>query len=260
MDSPVFVITPPERSFPAWSGWDVLAIAVFSAVCLFVFLGVGLLAGGVLANPRSMNVTDLARDPRVIRVFLGAQVLAYLVILGCIFMLVRSRARKSFGQAIQWNWPGTSGVKFFVGGIVLALVVDLLSRYLPMPKSLPMEDLFTNKTNAYLLAVFGVTLAPLMEELFFRGLLYPTLRRAAGLVAAVLLTAVAFAAIHGTQLGYAWAPLLSIFIVSIVFTLLRERRNSVAASFLMHCGYNFTLFSMLWFVSDHFQHLEKVSG
>ena len=129
-----------------------------------------------------------------------------------------------------------------------------------MPKSLPMEDLFTDRTNAYLLAAFGLTLAPLLEELFFRGLLYPVLRRATGLVSSVLLTGIAFAAIHSTQLGYAWAPLLSILVVGIVFTVVRERRGSVAASFLMHCGYNFTLFAMLWFATDHFRHLEKVAS
>ena len=59
---------------------------------------------------------------------------------------------------------------------------------------------------------------------------------------AVALTAAAFAAIHGTQLGYAWAPILSIFVVGVVFTVARARTNSVASSFLMHCGYNFALF------------------
>jgi membrane protease YdiL (CAAX protease family) len=120
--------------------------------------------------------------------------------------------------------------------------------------------MFSNRANAYLMAVFGVTLAPLLEELFFRGLLYPVLRRGLGLITAVLLTAVGFAGIHSVQLGYAWAPILSIFIVGVVFTLVRERWSSVASSFLMHCGYNFTLFAMIWFASDHFRHLEKAAS
>ena len=66
------------------------------------------------------------------------------------------------------------------------------------------------------MAAFGITLAPLLEELFFRGLLYPVLRRMFNLVIAVGLTAAAFAAIHGTQLRLAWAPILSIFIVGVV--------------------------------------------
>jgi len=258
--TPAPVIAPAEKRFPAWSGWDVLAVAVFTGVCVILFIAIGLFVSGILGGTRTVSVSELTSNARVIRTFLAAQAGAYLVILGCIFLLVRSRAPGSFGQAIQWNWPGSTGLVFFFGGILLALVIDGLARFLPMPKSLPMDDLFNNRTNAYLLAAFGLTLAPLMEEVFFRGLLYPVLRRATGLFAAVLLTAAAFAAIHSMQLGYAWAPLVSIFVVGVVFTVTRERRTSVAASFLMHCGYNFTLFSMLWFASDHFRHLEKVAG
>ena len=142
-------------------------------------------------------------------------------------------------------------------GIVLAVVIDGLSRFLPIPKSVPMDKYFTDAASAYLMAIFGMTLAPLLEELFFRGLLYPVLRRAFSLTIAIVLTAAAFAAIHGTQLGYAWAPILSIFVVGVVFTVTRVRTNSVASSFLMHCGYNFALFGMLWLASDHYRHLEK---
>jgi len=28
----------------------------------------------------------------------------------------------------------------------------------------------------------------------------------------------------------------------------------------MHCGYNSTLFGILWFASDHFRHLERVTN
>ena len=122
-----------------------------------------------------------------------------------------------------------------------------------------MDKFFSDITGAYLMAVFGITLAPLLEELFFRGMLYPLIRRAWGVAPGVVLTGAAFASIHGAQLGYAWGPLLSIFVVGVVFTLVRERTDSVAASFLMHCGYNFTLFGMLWVGSDHFRHLEKVA-
>ena len=63
-------------------------------------------------------------------------------------------------------------------------------------------------------------------------MLYPLLRRTVGVVAAVLFTATAFASIHGAQLGYAWAPILSIFVVGVVFTAgarahrIRSRRRS----------------------------------
>ncbi len=253
------VAAPPEKRFPAWTGWDVLAIAVFGVFCLMVFIVIAVLVIGFAGGHRNLSIDQFTHDAGIIRASLGGQAAAYLVVLLCMFFLVRSRAGVSFGQGVEWNWPSRSAVAFFLGGLVLALTVDGLSRFLPLPKSLPIEDLFTNRANAYLMALFGLTLAPLLEELFFRGLLYPVLRRRLGLAFGVLLTAIAFAAIHSVQLGYAWAPILSIFVVGVVFTVVRERWKSVGASFLMHCGYNFTLFTLLWFATDHFRHLEKAS-
>lgn len=248
---------PAKQSFPAWSAWDVLAVLVFTAVAVFGFSLAALFIARAVPGYRHAPIAELATNARIV---IGAQAAAYPLVLIFMFVLVRSRTRERFGRAIHWNWPGISAPGFFVLGIILAVAIDGLSRFLPIPKSLPMDKYFNDAASAYLMAAFGMTLAPLLEELFFRGLLYPVLRRAFGLIIGVLLTAAAFAAIHGTQLGYAWAPILSIFVVGVVFTVARERSNSVAASFLMHCGYNFSLFALLWLASDHYRHLERVAN
>jgi hypothetical protein len=248
---------PVQPSFPAWTGWDVLATLVFTAVAVFGFSLAALFIARAFPAYRNTPVAELATNARVV---IGAQGAAYPLVILFIFALVRSRAHQRFGEAIHWNWPGISASKFFILGIILAVAIDGLSRFLPIPKSVPMDKYFNDATSAYLLAAFGLTLAPMLEELFFRGLLYPVLRRAFGFLVAVLVTAAAFAAIHGTQLGYAWAPILSIFVVGVVLTVTRARTNSVASSFVVHCGYNFALFGMLWLASDHFRHLEKVAN
>jgi uncharacterized protein len=248
---------PVAPRFPAWSWWDTLAILGFTIFAVVVFSIVALSIARHFPAYRHVPLADLATDARIA---VGAQAAAYPIILVFIYMLVRSRSQQRFRDAIHWHWPGLAAPGFFAGGALLAVIVESLSSYLPIPKSLPMDNYFHNASDAYLLAAFGLSLAPLMEEMFFRGMLYPLMRRDFRLTVAVLLTAAAFAAIHGAQLGYAWAPILSIFVVGIVFTVTRERTDSVAASFLMHCGYNFALFTALWIASDHFRHLEKVSG
>ncbi len=255
--APTVIVVPTEKPFPTWSGWDVLAILVFTLVAIFVFTLGAMFVAHALPQYRNATFTDLATNAAVV---IGAQTAAYPIVLLFIFLMVRTRSRQGFGKAIQWNWPGTLAPAFLIGGVVLALAVEGLARFLPVPKSLPIDAYFHDATSAYMMAAFGITLAPLLEELFFRGLLYPLLRRATGLIAAVLLTAAAFAAIHGAQLGLAWAPVLSIFVVGVAFTMVRVRTNSVAAAFLMHCGYNFALFAALWLASDHYRHLEKVTG
>lgn len=248
---------PVPKPFPAWKIWDVAAIVIFSIVIIIVFTLIALFVARVFPQYRNATFSEMATDARIV---IGAQAAAYPIILLFIFLLVRSRSNETFRKAIRWNWPGASAPAFIASGIVLALVVDSLARYLPIPKSLPMDSYFHDATSAYIMTAFGVTLAPLLEEMFFRGLLYPILEKYFDVVGGVLLTAVGFAAIHGAQLGFAWAPILSIFVVGVVFTAVRAKRNSVASSFLMHCGYNLALFSALWFSSDHFRHLEKVTG
>ena len=251
------IMLPPEPRFPAWSWWDTLAVLGFTIFAVFLFSIIALAIARTIPAYHRMPLAELATDARIV---VGAQAAAYPIVLIFIFMLVRSRSQQRFGTAMHWNWPGSFAPGFFIAGTILAVIVEGLSSYLPIPKSLPMDNYFHDATSAYLLAAFAMSLAPLLEELFFRGMLYPLMRRAFGLSISVLLTAAAFAAIHGAQLGYAWAPILSIFVVGIVFTVTRVRTNSVAASFLMHCGYNFALFTALWIASDHFRHLEKVAG
>jgi hypothetical protein len=98
-----------------------------------------------------------------------------------------------------------------------------------------------------------------MEELFFRGFLYPVLARSTGMPIAVLLTAVAFALLHGAQLGFSWGPVLVIFLVGIVLTVVRARKNSVAASVLIHMAYNGTITVAMFAATDGFRHLEKLN-
>ena len=250
-------VQPQDESFPAWSAWDLATIVAFAGTAWIVLSAVTLAVARVAISKQNIPVRELADNPLVA---LGAQSLTELAILIFMVAWIGRRSQQGFWEAIHWNWRGRRVLRLLLGGFGLALLAEFTSRYLPIPKSLPVEKYFSDTAAAYLMSVLGVALAPLLEEVFFRGLFYPRVRRRVGVTPAVLLTATTFAFIHGAQLGYAWAPLLSIFVVGVVLTLVRESTESVAASYLMHCGYNLTLFGMLWIGSDHFRHLEKVAN
>jgi membrane protease YdiL (CAAX protease family) len=243
-----------QDRFPPWSGWHVVAVIGFTVAALFLFSSIALGIAHVFTRNQHVALKDLTSNTIVI---IGSQSAAYSVAIFFMIALVRNESRQGFWRSIHWNWPRAAALAYLIAGALLAFVVAFTSRWLPIPKSVPMDQYFSELTGAYLMAVFGITLAPLMEELFFRGMLYPVVRRVSGVTVAVLFTATCFALIHGAQLGYAWAPLLSIFVVGVVFTLVRQRTDSVGSSFLMHCGYNLALFGSLWVASDHFRHLEK---
>jgi membrane protease YdiL (CAAX protease family) len=145
------------------------------------------------------------------------------------------------------------------GGLLLSVALQGLAHLLPMPKHLPIDALFRTPAEAWTLAIFSITLAPLMEELFFRGFLYPVLARGLGVGAGVVITGAAFALLHGSQLKFAWGPVLVIFMVGLALTYVRAKKNSVAASLLIHVAYNGTIAVLMLVTTGGFRHLEKLS-
>jgi hypothetical protein len=212
----------------------------------------GVLVGAVAA------IQKRPVDPDLVTTGLAAQSFCYLLVVAFMRYLVEQRYRSGFWEAVKWKWPqGGSALGFMVGGVALALGVQVASAWLPIPKSLPIQELLKEPSNAWLLAAFGILVAPFVEEMFFRGFLYPVLARRLAAGASVLLTALAFTFIHGPQLAQHWAPLLLLFMVSLTFTVARAHTGSVAVPFLMHVGYNSTLFAILFYATDGFRHMEK---
>jgi hypothetical protein len=145
-------------------------------------------------------------------------------------------------------------------GALVLLSLNLLGHFLPMPQSTPFEELFSRPRDAYLMSVFAITLGPLMEELFFRGFLYPVLARRMGVVWGIFFTALPFGLIHMFQYGYAWGVVLLIFLMGVVCTAVRAATGSVASSFLVHVGYNATEMLLFAIATDGFRHMEKAGA
>lgn len=245
-------VPPPPRD-PVWSGWDVLQIAGLTVLTLFVLQFIIVIAAQRLAYPRA-SFGDVAQKPVLA---LLSELLTYIAVAIFMVLLVEGKYHVRFWEAIRWNWPGRSVGKLLFLGVVLLFALNLLERFLPTPKSTPFEQFFARPLDAYLTSVFAVTLGPLMEELFFRGFFYPVLQRRVGVLLAILLTALPFGLMHLPQYGYAWSAVLIIFLVGVVLTTVRAVTKSVAASFLVHIGYNGTLMIMAALATDGFRHMDK---
>jgi membrane protease YdiL (CAAX protease family) len=185
-----------------------------------------------------------------------AQFLMYVLLAICMVALVEGKYHSAFWSAIRWNWPRSQWKMLALGALVL-LSLNFLGHFLPMPQSTPFEELFSRPRDAYLMAVFAITLGPLMEELFFRGFLYPVLARRMGVAWGIFFTALPFGLIHMFQYGYAWGVVLLIFLMGVVCTAVRAATGSVASSFLVHVGYNATEMLLFAIATDGFRHMEK---
>jgi uncharacterized protein len=106
---------------------------------------------------------------------IAAMAAAYLATLGFCFLVFPLFWQRDFLTGVQWR--GTKALrragKLIPLGFALGLTVQAISSLIPMPKSIPMDDFFRSRSDVWLVTLFGTTLAPLFEELSFRGFLLP---------------------------------------------------------------------------------------
>ena len=100
----------------------------------------------------------------------------------------------------------------------------------------PISEEFFGTDSGWSLAgmvLFACLLAPLWEEMFFRGMLYPVVRRHVGVTAGILLTALGFAALHANV-----SQLAPIFVLGALLAYLYEKTHSLWSSIVAHAMFN----------------------
>ncbi len=227
---------PPVRWPAAWA----LAIGgYFAAHLANAMLSVGWMtvykpvAGGV--DGTTLAVTTLTQHG-----LLTAVSLAMFGVLGAGRPPEGWRARLGF---VPWT---ARDVATSVG-LALALVAVAIAstKVIPDLEATPMGKILERSPARYAIA-FGALIAPLSEELFFRGVLVSAFGRKGvwrGVIASVLL----FTGAHVVQLWGAWAGLIPICAVGITNAVLRARTGGLSQPWLVHVIYNGALTASLYF-------------
>jgi len=215
---------------------------------------------------------------------LGVQALGYLLTLAAAWWLFPRLWGKSFLEGIEWNALAARRWWYFVvpAGVALSAALQAASAFLPKPPKDPIEQLLLTHQGAWALTVFGILMAPLIEEIAFRSFLLPalataydwimlertpaglqrwessTLHSRAALIFGAVMCSVVFALFHGAQLSFLWGPMAVLFTFSLAASYVRIRTHSVACSTLLHATYNFTIFAALFAGTGGFHHMEKL--
>jgi hypothetical protein len=168
-EEPGFSVPPPVwREAAPSSRVPNFGHAVLFAGFLFLAL---LLAQLVLLNPIAHATASALQPKRQ----LAAMAIAYGATLGFCFLVFPLFWRRSFPAGVQWN--GTEALrllpKLIMLGFIAGVSVQAISSLIPMPKSIPMDDFFRSASDVWIVTAFGTLLAPLLEELAFRGFLLP---------------------------------------------------------------------------------------
>lgn len=120
---------------------------------------------------------------------------------------------------------------FFFLALILGRPVDPPEQQIIPPRP--------DEVEAVIGGISAIILAPIGEELFFRGFLFGALRRRFRFVIAAIISAVPFALVHDLL----FSPLL--FVFGIVLAFVYERRGSLVSSMGAHAAFNVVGYSLL---------------
>lgn len=167
----------------------------------------------------------------------------HLLTLGLAWLVVTEGGLRSFKKAIAWDWPEQASpsvttllsVLAAMGLFGLAWAFTTLWGGGKTDLDILIESsIYTRVATA--LVAFAT--APLVEEVIYRGVIYPALEKAVGMGFAIAVVSLLFAGVHVYQYRNNVAVILVITLLSITLTVSRAISGKVLPAFIIHLIFN----------------------
>lgn len=231
-----------------WSIND--AAKVFFAYLTLMFVGMPVIARflNIIFGFHAQNNTELRK------LALFASLFINLSICCSVYYIVCVKYRHSITalglSLVDMSHNVKQGVKRYLITLPLIIlagyVVNLIFSYYGItPEMQDVVQWVLDEKSSFVLVClmfFGIIIAPIIEEILFRGFLLSALKKSLGRRYAIVVSAALFAAVHIDVFAF-----LQIFILGILLGHLYEKTKTLAASIIVHITHNlFTLFFLLY--------------
>lgn len=224
------------KSYPPWSIDTVLEIVVGVFFLTFIFD----LFGGViivsvirgLCNEKYVAYSIY----KVLRIFVIDGLIFYVI---CRFLKYYKLSfkdglclRKISAEKASW---------LVIGGVFMGFCNILLGLFRSVIPEISIEEKTLAIPGFLLFVLLAISLGPVVEEMFYRGYVYPAIERSRGMAQAIILTTLAFWIVHIPQLWGKLSSMVFILIGSFIITLIRAYTKSTTASIIFHIAYNISI-------------------
>ena len=164
---------------------------------------------------------------------------------------MRSKYKKSFKDVFGFK---RVPVKAYGEGLIVSIMgiffISLLSQFMGETDDAPISEMMYKTDSdgnpigiAIPMMIFPL-LAPLVEEMYYRGFLFSAFRGLLGTGTAFILIIVWFAGIHAYQLGGNMIALSIIMYMGAMWTWLRYKYDSILPGMFSHFIYNGTIVAL----------------
>lgn len=203
---------------------------------LFIGLAVFIVALEAVATIATLFLHDAAKRGYWT---VAEEFTAYLILFAALKIIFFFHQRPLL-RSLAWVSQPFGPLPLMGVGFALVVVSIVLQIVLRTPDTVtPFDRLLTgDPLSRVAIAVFGVTLGPVIEELLFRGFLQPVLVNAGGVFPGILITSCLFGAVHLSQNAGIWQSGVLIALAGFVFGVVRHVSGSTRASSIVHIAYN----------------------
>ncbi len=134
---------------------------------------------------------------------------------------------RAIGRGLLWAIPA-----WFVATLLGAIVERIMSLFNIAPEPQAVENVI-GAANPLIVVVAVVVVAPIAEEVFFRGVAFGAWAREYGPRRAIVMSALLFAVIHASL-----AALVPIFVLGLALAVIYWRTRNLASSITLHATFN----------------------
>lgn len=215
--------------------WTLGALVKGLIIAFFLVISLGIL------GPIALGILGMPLEAAVMMADAGAKIL---IVLALLFMLYFEYGARPADAGVTAKTPIRDvGYGFLTYLAVVPVFTIAALAWTWVGRSLGLEYqpqivikwlLESDSVLTLSLITFSVVLvAPVVEEIFFRGFTYPALRKRFGAKGAILISSVYFSLIH-----FDFFVFLPIMILGVALAFLYERRQSVVAPIALHFFHN----------------------
>jgi membrane protease YdiL (CAAX protease family) len=222
-------------------------LALFLAMCTWLASIVLLFLPQILALPyilthyhgQQPKVEEFLADKTLIVILIAGILPAHLITLAVAWAVVTRFGKVPVKSALQWGWGHHIGVvKSAVLGVILFGAAWLIVLAFGGKETELEKIINSSRAAALLIAFLAVATAPLVEEIIYRGILFPAWQRLAGSVGAVVIVTLMFAIPHVPQYWPNVGVIASIMMLSAVLTIVRARTGRLVPCYVIHLVFN----------------------
>jgi membrane protease YdiL (CAAX protease family) len=266
---------PLTASDPDDPPWGIITAALMLALFYYMPWLLSEIARGYF------RLTGTKPSPTFVAGFsLSYLLISHVILLTVSWVVITRAGRRPFFDTLGWRWPNKFELKKHKSNdtysarrvtILACFALAGLSKYpiifFPGPETDFEKGFFNSTAKTVVMTFVAVTTAPLVEELIFRGIIYPALRRLlrrhktgrldigaillrkftregvslAAVLAVVVVTGL-FTLVHVKQYSSSgspnWGMIVSVALGGLFFTLLRAYTKSLLPSYVMHLIFN----------------------